>query len=307
MIKKDPRLIWVSVLAVVILALLIRGRLASRRATDMGDMPTELEQQILSFELSNYSDQGQRKWKLKGDSADILAEVVNLMSIDMETYDDPKIEVTALEGTYNKESKEISLFNDVEVFTSDGAMILTDYLKWDGKTDTITTDKPVRVIRSDVTATGIGALAMPQMKKVMLDKEINVKLTTNVIDDVDVMDADNPGSKKEKTVVTITCNGPLMIDYEKNIAVFEDDVLVDDKKGRIYSDKMEAFLDPKTKNIVKVVAEGGVRVVRGGDSTYSEKAIYTTLDRKIILLGRPKIYIQPTDEVDEAQRKFNEI
>ena len=62
---------------------------------------------------------------------------------------------------------------------------------------------------------------------------------------------------------------------------------------------MEAFLDPGTKNIVKVIAEGDVRVVRGEDSTYSEKAIYTTEDQKIILVGKPRIYIHAPEEMEK--------
>jgi LPS export ABC transporter protein LptC len=266
----------------------------------MDEISQELEQKILSFELANYADSGIKKWNLKGDSADVLAEIVNLSNINMETYDDPKITLTALIGTYDKKNKEISLFKEVEVLTSDGAMLMTDYLKWNGKTDTITTDEPVRMIKNDVVVNGVGALAMPQMKKIILDKDINVELTTGVIDGIETpLHEDEftqlPRAKAAK--VMITCNGPLVIDYEKNIAVFEDNVLVDDKRGKIYSDRMEAFLDPNTKNIVKVVAVGRVKVVRGRDSTYSEKAIYTTVDQKIILIGRPRIYISAPDEI----------
>ncbi|MDB4349471.1 LPS export ABC transporter periplasmic protein LptC [Omnitrophica bacterium] len=310
--KKDKFLI-VLVSSVIIAGLVFfgRGKTPPERASRMDEMPRELDQKILSFELANYSDNGIKSWKLKGDSADILAEIVNLSNIDMETYDEPRITLTALFGTYNKRSKEVSLFQDVEVLTSDGAMLTTDYLKWDGKTDTITTDEPVRMIKSDVITRGTGALAMPQMKKIILDKNIRVRLTTDVIDDIDEMSYKKNGfdgaESSRPTNVTITCDGPLVIDYEKNIAVFEDNVLVDDQRGKIYSDKMEAFLDPASKNIIKVVAEGSVRVVRGGDCTYSEKAIYTTEDQKIILVGKPRIYIQPTEEIEGLEKEFGGI
>ena len=66
-----------------------------------------------------------------------------------------------------------------------------------------------------------------------LDRDITVKLTTKVIDDFDTTvdrneSAEGEGAKRTK--VTITCNGPLVIDYDQNIAVFEDNVIVDDKK-----------------------------------------------------------------------------
>lgn len=277
----------------------------AEKAKELAKEMPQLEQKILSFELANYAEDGAKKWNLKGDSADILAEVINLENIDMETYDEPRINLTALRGNYDRKNREIRLFDEVEVLTSDGARLITDYLKWDGSTDTITTDKPVRIIRSDVIAEGNGALAMPQMKKIILDKDVRVRLAKSVMKDIDVDTEEGPeGAHEEFAKATITCNGPLEIDYENNIAVFEDNVLVDDRKGRIYSDRMEAFLDPDTKSIVKVIAVGNVKVVRGEDSTFSERAIYTTADQKIILVGSPKIYIHSTEDIEKIEEEL---
>ena len=287
-----------------------RTRTVTKEEITHMEMKEKLEQKILSFELANYAEDGTKKWKLKGDSADILAKIVNLSNIYMETFDDPKINLTALLGTYDKSNKEITLFKDVIVITSDGGILTTDYLKWNGKNDTITTDEPVQMIKGDVITDGIGALAMPQLKKIIIDKDVKVLLTTDRIDDIGTTwgtEENDEAEEKKKSKVIITCNGPLVVDYEDNIAIFEDNVIVDDKKGQIYSDKMEAYLDPTTKNIVKVIAEGEVRVVRGGDSTYSQKAIYTTEDRKIILIGRPRIQIQATDEIEKMEDKLSGI
>jgi LPS export ABC transporter protein LptC len=310
MLKKRLFAALVAVLLLYCIAVLARNKVTPGQESRSDSVPEELEQKIVSFELSNYAEDGSKKWNLKGDSADILAEVVNLSNIEMDTYDDPKINLTALLGSYDRNTKEISLYRDVVVLTSDGARLTTEYLNWDGRTDTITTDEPVRMVRSDVVADGIGALAMPQMKKVMLDKDIRVKLTTERIDDIDsTFGKSGPGSGRAGGTdkVTITCNGPLMIDYEENTAVFEDDVLVDDRRGKIYSDRMDAFLDPVTKNIKKVVAVGNVKVVRGEDTTYSDKAIYTTEDRKIVLVGRPKIHIRSVEEVDKIDKGLGEL
>ena len=296
-----------SIVLMFLLVISVRGRMNRQREVLISDMPEEVEQKILSFELANYAENGSKKWNLKGDSADILAEIVNLNNIDMETYEDPKITLTALRGTYDRDSKDISLFDNVKVLTADGARLNTEYLKWNGETDTITSDKPVRIIRSDVIADGHGALAYPQMKKIILNKDIVVKLAGGVMGDVAMSLDDGESQDKrdeESAKATITCDGPLGIDYENNIAIFENDVLVEDMKGKIYSDKMQAFLDPVTKNIVKVIAEGDVRVVRGEDSTHSEKAIYTTADQKIVLIGSPKIYIHSTEDLDKMERKL---
>ena len=277
----------------------------SKDAPSMEAIPEEMEQKILSFDLANYAENGMKKWNLKGDSADVFAEVVNLEHIDMETYEDPKITLTALKGSYNKVNKEISLYDDVEILTSEGARLSTDFLKWHGDSDTITTDRPVRIVRSDVIANGDGAYAYPQMKRIILNNNVTVKLANNVIGDTGIIVEDIPEEPlDDNSGATITCKGPMQIDYEANLAVFNDDVMVDDKKGKILSDKMEAFLDPVSKNIVKVVAEGNVEVIRGEDSTYSQKAIYTTSDSKIVLLGRPRIVIRSEEELNKLEKGF---
>lgn len=298
-----------GVLAIMLISSSIgRYRTAKEQALAMKEMPEKLEQQILSFDLSNYGADGIKKWNLKGDSADILAEVVNLNNINMETFDAKKMTVTSVRGAYNKSNKEISLYEDVVVVTADGAELTTDYLKWNGLTDSIVSDKPVRIVRSDVIADGTGATAFPQMKRVILNKDVTVRLATDMVRDMDMnmsLDEVEPeGESQEPARVIITCDGQLEIDYEKNIAIFEDNVLVDDSKGKIFSDRMEAFLDPVTKDIVKVVAEGDVKVERGEDSTFSQKAIYTTADRKITLVGRPRIYIHSTEEMDKIESEL---
>ncbi len=303
-------LIAVVVLCLVWATFFVKGRITAKKGLQMVEMPQEVEQKILSFDLVNYGEDGTKKWLLKGDSADILAEIVNLSNINMETYDDPQIFLTALEGIYDRHQKEITLFTNVEAITSDGTKLNTEYLKWHGKTDTITSDHPVRIERSDMIADGNGALAMPQMKRIILDKDVKVRLAKEMIKTEDEETQEDKGERPEpvKTVKTvITCDGPLDINYEKDIAIFNDNVLVEDKKGKIYSDKMEAFLDPVTKDIVKVVAEGEVKVVRAKDSTYSQKVIYTTADQKIVLIGRPKIYIHATEEVEKMESKFEGI
>lgn len=309
--KPKKKLLIFVVLILVAMGLFIftRDRKAPQKDLPIEEMPQQVEQKILTFDLVNYAEDGMKKWQLKGDSADILAEIVNLTNIDMETYDEPKVTLTALKGAYDRENKEISLFEDVEALTSDGIRLTTDYLKWHGATDTITTDKPVRIERSDVVADGIGAKAFPQMKKMILNKDVIVRLEKSVIRDIDMSLKEEPQEDKDErpSKAIITCSGPLEIDYENNIAIFNDDVLVDDKKGKIYSDKMEAFLDPVSKNIVKVVAEGEVRVVQGKDSTYSQKAIYTTHDQKITLIGKPRIYIHTTEDIEKIEEELEGI
>ncbi len=50
----------------------------------------------------------------------------------------------------------------------------------------------------------------------------------------------------------------------------------------------------------QVIAEGNVRIVRGKDTSYSEKAIYDVANKKLTLKGSPRLIIFP----EEGQELF---
>lgn len=101
-------------------------------------------------------------------------------------------------------------------------------------------------------------------------------------------DAGADGQKK-KTV--ITCDGEVLFDYERNIANFTNNVHVDSDDGSIVADKITVHLDPETKQVKEIIADGNVRIKRGENMTYSEKATYDAVTKKVSLAGRPKLVI----------------
>ncbi len=139
--------------------------------------------------------------------------------------------------------------------------------------------------------------------------QINIMLEKNVR--LDIQPDDKKENKKEKIV--ITCDGPLDIDYDKNIAVFNNNVKVEKPDLTIYSDKMQVYFTPKqgdgvkaqespvmSSSINKIIALGNVRIDRSGNTSYSQEAIYTALDKKITLTGRPQIVIYQTGDMNAA-------
>jgi lipopolysaccharide export system protein LptA len=80
-----------------------------------------------------------------------------------------------------------------------------------------------------------------------------------------------------------------------NIAVFHDNVIVEDKEGKLLADKLTVNFDPDTKRISEVIAEGNVKVKKGNSYTLSEKAIYTESTKSAKLLGHPRIIIDPEE------------
>ena len=101
--------------------------------------------------------------------------------------------------------------------------------------------------------------------------------------------ADIDKSKKMKT--TITCDAEVEFNYEKNEGYFNKNVHVVNEEGTIDADKITVYLDSTTKTVKTIVAEGNVKIRRGENMTYSDKATYIEADKKIVLTGQPKLVI----------------
>lgn len=99
----------------------------------------------------------------------------------------------------------------------------------------------------------------------------------------------------QKPVTTITCDGPMEVNYGKNYAEFNNKVKVEDERGQIYCDKAVAYYDSKTRQVTKIVATGNVKIVRGGSWTFSDEAVYLAQEQKVILTGSPKVMIYPEE------------
>jgi lipopolysaccharide export system protein LptA len=191
----------------------------------------------------------------------------------------------------------------VVITTSSGARLTTNSLDWDRKEQLVTTRDPVNIVKDDMTIDGQGVRANTGFKIVSLEKDVKVKINNTEV----------PGQpKKEK--IEITCDGPLEVDYQKNLATFHDKVKVHTQDGLIESDSMEVYFSgdkapadqPKPaqseelngSKIDKIIARGSVKITRGQNLSFSEEAVYSARERKITLTGRPKLVIF-------SEEKFN--
>ena len=98
--------------------------------------------------------------------------------------------------------------------------------------------------------------------------------------------------KPQATKTTITCDGPLELNYKKNRASFLNNVKVEDREGNIFADRIDVYYNPTTRRIKCVVARDNVRIVNGENVTYSEKAIYLVDEGRVVLPNRPKLVIE---------------
>jgi len=111
---------------------------------------------------------------------------------------------------------------------------LTDALDWDRKRQVIETAQPVKVYKGDMTVTGIGAKGFPDLNKLNLEKDVAVNI-----------EEPPAQGKKEASRIEITCDGALQVDYQKNIATFNNNVKVVTSDTVITADQMEVYFSSK--------------------------------------------------------------
>jgi LPS export ABC transporter protein LptC len=251
------------------------------------------DQQINEFSLAGYGEKGKKTWDLSGKSADIFGDVVKLKDIAGNLYGEQEdIRLTADKGDFSKGDGLVHLEQNVVITTSKGARLTTDSLDWDRKNQLVTTKDKVNILRENMVTTALGAIGHPNLSQVVLQKDVKV--------DINQL-AEEVKERNKANNTVITCDGPLEIDYSKSIATFKNNVKVQTQDSVIYSDIMEVYFvtDKKPQmagaSIDKIVAKDNVRIVRGENVSYSEEAVYTTTDRKIILTGRPKLVIYSTE------------
>lgn len=236
-------------------------------------------QQFLEFNLAGYGQEGKKTWEVRGQSADIFENIVKLSNIVANVYGEEDMTLTAQRGSMDKASGNMHLEKDVVATTKSGARLTTDSLDWQRNSDLITTPDKVTVEKENMTAVGTGAKAHPSLNQAQMERDVTVKINTDP-------------KKTGGGLTTITCDGPLEIDYQNQLAVFNKNVkAVNEEQGTIYADRMKVYFDFKTKQLNKIVCKGNVKIEKGENTTYSDEAIYLAAEKKVTLLGRPKLIL----------------
>jgi LPS export ABC transporter protein LptC len=241
-------------------------------------------QQFEGFNLQGYTDTGSKAWDVKGDTAQVEGNLVNIHNVDANHYGEQPINLTATKGQLNKESGSVHLERDVVITSKNGGgQIKTDYLDWDKNNDIVKTDAPVVITdpSQGLTATGTGLQAHPNLQTAQMQQDVTVTV------------------KNEKTqiqTITITCDGPMMIDQLKNKATFNKNVVAIESGRTLKADLMEVYFDPVTNKIKEAVCTGHVQMIQGGNVTNSEKAVYNGANQTLTLLGQPKLIMMTGDK-----------
>ncbi len=267
------------------------------------------DQQMDDFSVAGYADKGKKAWEVAGKSADISSNVIKLQNVESKLYGEKEdVKLTAQKGDFDRKEGNMHLEKDVVVTTSSGGKMQTDSLNWDRNKQVVSTKDAVKIEKEDIVIQGQGAKGFPDLKKVNLEKDVQVDII--------------PKEKELlKNRITITCDGPLEVDYLKNIATFNNNVAVEAEDVKISSDKMDVyfFAKPDSKQdlkevkdvanasdiragskIDKIIAYGNVKIIKGDNISYSDEAVYSAVDKKIALKGKPKLVIYSTEGVKNA-------
>lgn len=271
---------------------------------------TPAEQTMEDFSFSGFGEKGKKSWDLKGKSADIGSEVIRLNDISSNFYGaNDTVTLTAEKGDFNRRAGSLHLQDDVVVQSSSGVTLTTESLDWDRVKETVSTNDQVNISKEDITITGQGAQGFPDLRKVNLQKDVQVTIAGK-----------EQAAEAGKRIV-ITCDGPLQVDYQKGLATFSQNVKVDLGDSQIYSDTMEVYFaagggapaqrpisaggtladlsaEAAQSKISKIIARGSVRVVRGANVSYSDEAVYSAAEAKLTLSGRPKLVIISAEQLD---------
>jgi len=298
---KEKRKILVLILSIAVLSSGYEFSFAAKTAADDSD------QQINDFSLSGYGERGKKAWDIAGKSADIFTDTIKLKDITGNLYGEKEnVKLTAEKGDFNKAEGKIHLEEDVVITTSSGAKLTTDSLDWDRKNDVVATKDQVHITKDNTVTTAKGATGRPGLSKVDLEKEVKLEIQS---EEKEKRDKPADGEK-----IVITCDGPLAIDYEKNVATFNNNVKVEKQDLQIYSDKMEVYFNKNEKNassqekdspvlnskIAKIVARGNVKITRGENISYSDEATYDATDKKIVLSGKPRLIVYSAEGMNAS-------
>lgn len=238
------------------------------------------QHKIYAFAFSKFTPDGKKEIEIEGDSADIFASTVDLFNVVAKAYaEEIPVTLTADTGNYNKPDNIVHLEENVVATTADGTRMLTEKLDIYPSDKLMETDVDVQVKKDNINIDGKGARGDSQLKKVRFKKNVTVVIH-------DTKDSSVEAGSGSGGPTIITCDGPLLIDYAKNIAHFKDNVVAEDSRGKLTGDTMDVYYNRVTRRVSKIVALGNVVIENpDGNQTFSDSVIYLADEGRIILGG----------------------
>ncbi|MGE5280282.1 MAG: LptA/OstA family protein, partial [Deltaproteobacteria bacterium] len=200
---------------------------------------------------------------------------------------------------FDKATGVVRLTDNVRAVTDGGLQLNTDVLDWSQTDRAISTDDTVEVKRDNLTAVGKGLEAKPDAKIAKFEKDVILTLEQEKAAPAPPRESPEASPKALEQPfggagkLIITCDGPMELNYDKQVAIFHDNVKVDSESGQgtMIADVMTVRFDSATRQIDRIEAEGNVQIKRQDNVSYSDGAVFTNAERKVVLTGRPKLVL----------------
>ncbi len=280
-VKRRFSVILPAVLALAILSGCGRKEPVAKNAAAGGAEKKETTPRMENFSLSGYDQGGKEAWQMTGQTAAMLGtsdvEIQQLWS--RHQGEAQNLTLTADRGLYRKAENVLHVQDNVVAVTDDGARLTTDSLNWSTDKSTIWGEDPCRLEKEKITAFGTGIETRTDLARAELKQDVEVRIEPETV---------------------ITCDGPLEIHYEKNLAIFQNHVRVKNLQGEILADRVEVFMEPPAKGINRIVAAGNVTVVNRNYRVSGERAVYNAADGRVVFEGKPKALIYSAGKVMES-------
>jgi len=246
---------------------------------------------VYRFSFSKYLTTGEREIEIEGDSANILGHEIQLMNVIAKAYaEETPVVITADQGVYDKTSGVVHLNENVVATTDTGARLLTEKLDIVSEKKRMESSVLTNVKTENIDVVGTEAIGDSALSNVKFKKNVTVSFR-------------NPQEAGMKPTV-ITCDGLLEIDYEKNIARFNDNVVAVDHRGTLKADHMDVIYDKATEQLDRMIGTGNVEIIKpDGSSTLSESVIYYAKEGRTVLGGDPEVTAYQSE--DGAENPFD--
>jgi len=270
------RMILIAVLCLATYIVWIQFQVLSQKGIfkiQKKEAKKEETQKVYFFSFTKYNPTGGKEIEIEGDSANILAETVDLLNVVAKAYaEETPVTITADRGKYEKKTNKVHIEQNVVATTQDGTRMTTEELDIYPDKHVLENEVQTTVRKNNINVDGIGARGDTSLKRVKFKKNVTVVV--------------QPDKDSSEDPTVITCDGPLEIDYNQNIAYFKENVIAKDRRGTLYSDLMDVYYSKESKKVSKIVARGNVMIENpDGNKTYSDSVIYLADEGRVILGG----------------------
>ncbi len=270
------RMILIAVLCLAAYIVWIQFQVLSQKGIfkiQKKETKKEETQKVYFFSFTKYNPTGGKEIEIEGDSANILAETVDLLNVVAKAYaEETPVTITADRGKYEKKTNKVHIEQNVVATTQDGTRMTTEELDIYPDKHVLENEVQTIVRKNNINVDGIGARGDTNLKRVKFKKNVTVVV--------------QPDKDSNEDPTVITCDGPLEIDYNQNIAYFKENVIAKDRRGTLYSDLMDVYYSKESKKVSKIIARGNVMIENpDGNKTYSDSVIYLADEGRVILGG----------------------